>query len=59
MPCETVESPYNSKSCLCCGRRGYRQGRRFRCTNDSCAVQQDHADRNDVERKASTARRPE
>ncbi|MCL9815365.1 transposase [Natronocalculus amylovorans] len=46
IPCETVGSPYNSKSCSCCGHRGYRQGRRFRCTNDSCAVQQDHADRN-------------
>jgi len=46
IPCETVGSPYNSKACSCCGHRGYRQGRRFRCTNDSCEVQQDHADRN-------------
>ena len=46
IPCETVESPSNSKSCSCCGHRGYRQSRRFRCPNDSCAVQQDHADRN-------------
>jgi len=43
---ETVESPYNSKSCSCCGHCGYRQGRRLRSTNDSCEVQQGHADRN-------------
>jgi putative transposase len=46
IPCETVEAPYNSKSRSCCGHRDYRQGQRFRCTNDSRDVQQDHADRN-------------
>lgn len=46
IPVDTVESYHNSKTCSCCGGRGYRQGRRFRCTSDSFEVQQDHADRN-------------
>ncbi len=46
IPCDTVEAEYNSKTCSCCGERGYRQDRRFRCTNDECDVSQDHADRN-------------
>ena len=46
IPCDTVDAYHNSKSCSCCGERGYRQGRRFRCTSEACAVTQDHADRN-------------
>ena len=46
IPTDTVDSYHNSKTCSCCGERGYRQGRRFRCTNDECGVVQDHADRN-------------
>ena len=46
IPTDTVDTYYNSQICSCCGERGYRQGRRFRCTNDECAVVQDHADRN-------------
>lgn len=46
IPIDTVESYYNSKTCSCCGERGHRQGRRFRCTNDACKLNQDHADRN-------------
>jgi putative transposase len=41
-----VDAYYNSKTCSCCGERGSRQGRRFRCPNDECDVAQDHADRN-------------
>nr|WP_319633689.1 zinc ribbon domain-containing protein [Natronorubrum aibiense] len=39
-------STVGSKTCSCCGERGYRQGRRFHCTNDKCDVAQDHADWN-------------
>jgi len=46
IPVDSVESYYNSKTCSCCGERGYREGRRVRCTNAACDVQQDHADRN-------------
>ncbi|WP_436926829.1 RNA-guided endonuclease TnpB family protein [Halosimplex amylolyticum] len=46
IPMETVDAYYNSQTCSCCGERGYRQGRRFRCTNDECGLRQDHADRN-------------
>jgi len=46
IPTDTVDAYYNSKTCSCCSERGYRQGRRFRCTNDECDVLQDHADRN-------------
>ena len=46
IPTDTVDAYYNSKTCSCCGERGYRQSRRFRCTNDGCDVVQDHADRN-------------
>jgi putative transposase len=46
IPTDTVDAYNNSKTCSCCGERGYRQGRRFRCTNDECDVAQDHADRN-------------
>ena len=46
IPTDTVDAYSNSKTCSCCGERGYRQGRRFRCTNDECDVSQDHADRN-------------
>lgn len=46
IPTDTVDAYYNSQTCSCCGERGYRQGRRFRCTNDECSVVQDHADRN-------------
>ena len=41
-----LESSKSSKTCSCCGERSYRTGRRFVCTNDECAVKQDHADRN-------------
>jgi putative transposase len=43
---DTVDVYYNSQTCSCCGERGTRQGRRFRCTNDERDVVQDHADRN-------------
>jgi putative transposase len=46
IPTDTVDVYNNSKTCLCCGERGYRQGRRFRCPNEECDVVQDHADRN-------------
>jgi len=46
IPCDTVGSEYNSKTCSSCGGQGYRQGRQFRCTNDECDVSQDHSDRN-------------
>jgi putative transposase len=46
IPTDTVDAYYNSQTCSCRGERGYRQGRRFRCTNDKCNVAQDHADRN-------------
>ncbi|OAQ53207.1 hypothetical protein HTG_06950 [Natrinema mahii] len=46
IPTDTVDAYYNSRTCSCCGERGDRQGRRFRCTNDECDVAQDHADRN-------------
>jgi putative transposase len=46
IPTDTVDAYHNSKTCSCCGERGSRQGRRFRCTNDECDVVQDHADRN-------------
>ena len=42
----SVPSAYNSKTCSLCGERSYRNGGRFRCTNDECSVTQDHADRN-------------
>ena len=35
---DTVDAYYNSKTCSCCGERGYRQGRRFRCTDGECDV---------------------
>jgi len=46
IPTDTVDAYYNSQTCSCCGERGSRQGRRFRCPNDECDVVQDHADRN-------------
>ncbi len=46
IPADTVDAYYNSQTCSCCGERGYRQRRRFRCPNDGCDVVQDHADRN-------------
>jgi putative transposase len=46
IPTDTVDAYYNSRTCSCCGERGSRQGRRFRCPNDECDVVQDHADRN-------------
>jgi len=46
VPTDTVDAYYNSKTCSCCGERGYREGRRFRCTNGECDLRQDHADRN-------------
>lgn len=36
VPTDTVDAYSNSKTCSCCGECGYRQGRRFRCTNDAC-----------------------
>lgn len=41
-----VSSRDNSKRCACCGEVGSRRDRRFQCSNDACALVQDHADRN-------------
>jgi putative transposase len=46
IPTDTVDAYNNSQTCSCCGERGSRQGRRFRCPNEECDVVQDHADRN-------------
>ncbi|MFC7116140.1 RNA-guided endonuclease TnpB family protein [Natronoarchaeum sp. GCM10025703] len=45
-PVEHVESEYNSQRCACCGELGSRNGGRFTCQNDVCALEQDHSDRN-------------
>ncbi|SIS16509.1 putative transposase [Natronorubrum thiooxidans] len=45
-PVEHVESEYNSQRCSMCGEKGLRNGGRFTCQNDVCALEQDHSDRN-------------
>lgn len=45
-PVEHVDSEYNSQRCSMCGEKGSRNGGRFTCKNDTCALKQDHSDRN-------------
>lgn len=45
-PVKHVEAEYNSQRCSMCGEKGSRNRGRITCTNGSCALEQDHSDRN-------------